>query len=82
MQVPTSCLSGMSSELLEPRMQHHGCDWYMACIALARVIHHLFEGAFCGGRFMHIGVCVHSCLNCSCNYGWQTCSWMEENFSQ
>ncbi len=27
-------------------------------------------------------VCIHSCLNCSCNYGWQTCSWVEQDFSQ
>ena len=27
--MPTSCPSGMSSELPEPRKQHHGCGWYV-----------------------------------------------------
>ena len=28
----------------------------MACIAVARVVHHLFDGETCGGRIVHIGL--------------------------
>ncbi len=28
----------------------------MACIAVARVVHHLLRENLCGGRFMHIGL--------------------------
>ncbi len=28
----------------------------MACIAVANVVHHLFEGEFVGGRFVQIGL--------------------------
>ncbi len=28
----------------------------VACIAVARVVHHLFGGEFVGGRFVHIGL--------------------------
>ena len=45
-QGPTSQPSGMISKLPEPRKQHHGCGLCMACIALAKDIHHLFEGEF------------------------------------
>ena len=53
-QVPASCPSGMRNELTESRKQHHGCGWYIECIALARGIHHLFKGEFNVGRFVQI----------------------------
>ena len=28
----------------------------VACIAVAKVVHHLFEGEFVGGKFVHIGL--------------------------
>ena len=47
-QGPTSQPSGMISKLQEPRKQCHGCDLCVcvACIAVARGMHHLFEGEF------------------------------------
>ena len=31
-------------------------DNYVACIAVARVVHHLFKGETCGGRIVHVGL--------------------------
>ena len=81
-QVPTSQPSGMISKLPEPRKQCHGCD---LCVWHASqwpgvFITFLRENLW---RKIHaLWVRVHSCLNCSCNYGWQTCSWVKQDFIQ
>ena len=31
-------------------------DNYVACITVARVVHHLFKGETCPGRIVHVGL--------------------------